>query len=165
MDDNSQIAIDEARAAALEVLLHNARSGRFGLPRTAGWGYPEPYTRDIMISSLGILVSENEELTEALRRTLASLSEHQSSLGLMPGLADDAADLGASDTTPLFLIGLAVYRQLAGDPGYLEEAATRAIRWNQFQCPAGRELVAQQPTSDWRDEQWVRGLDGDAVGA
>ena len=24
-----------------------------GLPRTAGWGYPEPYTRDLMISALG----------------------------------------------------------------------------------------------------------------
>jgi hypothetical protein len=151
-------AIDEAKAAALEVLLQNARTGRSGLPRTAGWGYPEPYTRDLMISSLGILVSENAELTTALQKTLVALSAHQSALGLMPGLADDPTDLGASDTTPLFLLGLAVYRQLAADPGYLEATASRAMRWNQYQSPSDRALVAQQPTSDWRDEQWVLGF-------
>lgn len=155
---NSQNAIDEARSAALEVLLHNTRGGRSGLPRTAGWGYPEPYTRDLMISSLGILVSGNDELARALERTLISLAEHQSAPGLIPGLADDPKDLGASDTTPLFLIGLAVYRHMAGVPGFLEEAATRAIRWNRYQSPSARALVAQQPTSDWRDEQWVLGF-------
>jgi hypothetical protein len=154
----SDSVIDEAKSAAMEVLLHNTRTGRSGLPRTAGWGYPEPYTRDVMVSSLGILVSENEELTKTLQKTLVSLSEHQSPLGLMPGLADDPQDLGASDTTPLFLIGLAVYRHMAGDPGYLEEAATRAILWNQYQSPSNGALVAQQPTSDWRDEQWVLGF-------
>lgn len=151
-------AIDQAKAAAMEVLLHNARSGRSGLPRTAGWGYPEPYTRDIMISSLGILVSGNDELMQALRRTLLSLAEEQSPLGLMPGLADDAQDLGASDTTPLFLLGLAAYRHMAGDSVFLAEAAEKAIRWNQYQSPSDRILVAQQPTSDWRDEQWVLGF-------
>lgn len=46
--------IDEAKKEALEVLLHNAQGPFHGLPRTAGWGYPEPYTRDLMISILGI---------------------------------------------------------------------------------------------------------------
>ena len=44
MDDESLAAIDEGREAALGVLLHNARGPFQGLPRTAGWGYPEPYT-------------------------------------------------------------------------------------------------------------------------
>jgi hypothetical protein len=34
--------IEEAKQAALEVLLHNAKGPYQGLPRTAGWGYPEP---------------------------------------------------------------------------------------------------------------------------
>jgi len=31
-----------------------------GLPRTANWGFPEPYTRNLMFSILGIAVSENK---------------------------------------------------------------------------------------------------------
>lgn len=46
--------IEEAKQAAVEVLLHNAHGPYHGLPRTAGWGYPEPYTRDLMLSLLGI---------------------------------------------------------------------------------------------------------------
>ena len=157
MNSKSRNAIDEARSAAMEVLLHNTRTGRSGLPRTAGWGYPEPYTRDLMISSLGTLVSGNEELASALQRTLVSLSEHQSALGLMPGLADDPQDLGASDTTPLFLFGLGLYRVAVGEPGFLDQAAQKALTWLRYQSPDDKVMVAQLPTSDWRDEQVVFG--------
>jgi hypothetical protein len=34
--------IEKAKKAALEVLLHNSHGPFHGLPRTAGWGYPEP---------------------------------------------------------------------------------------------------------------------------
>ena len=43
----------QAKQAAVEVLLNNRRGPHRGLPRTAAWGYPEPYTRDIMIAALG----------------------------------------------------------------------------------------------------------------
>ena len=51
--------VEEAKRAAVAVLLHNAKGPCQGLPRTAGWGYPEPYTRDLLISALGILASGN----------------------------------------------------------------------------------------------------------
>ena len=69
--------IDGAKQGALEVLLHNVVGPRKGLPRTAGWGYPEPYTRDLMISALGCLVSGRDELIDGLRRTLLALAENQ----------------------------------------------------------------------------------------
>ena len=94
MDSTHEKKRAAAKQAALAVLLHNVRSGRGGLPRTAAWGYPEPYTRDIMISSLGILVCHNEELLDSLRRTLISLAEQQRPLGLVPGLADEPSDRG-----------------------------------------------------------------------
>lgn len=150
-------SLEDTQRAALDVLLHNTRVGRSGLPRTAAWGYPEPYTRDVMIASLGILATGNEELAASLRKTLESLASHQSPLGLIPGLADSPTDLGASDTTPLFLLGLGVYRRVSGDGAFLEEAAERAIRWMEYQSPSDRILVVQQPISDWRDEQWVFG--------
>jgi hypothetical protein len=149
--------VEEIKKAALQVLLNNVRGPFEGLPRTAGWGYPEPYTRDWMIAALGILVTQNEELMAALRRMLEALARHQTRLGHIPSLANDPSDCGASDTTPLFLIALALYRSVIGDKDFLEEAAQRALNWLQYQSPDDAVLAAQQPTSDWRDELWVWG--------
>jgi hypothetical protein len=157
LDEKSLASIEQAKEAALHILLHNARGPFQGLPRTAGWGYPEPYTRDMMISSLGFLATSNEELADALRRTLVALATNQTPRGHIPSLAHDPADRGASDTTPLFLFGLAVYRKSANQPEFLNEAAQKALKWMQYQSPDDRVMVSQLPTSDWRDEQWVMG--------
>ncbi|KAB2642846.1 MAG: amylo-alpha-1,6-glucosidase [Verrucomicrobia bacterium] len=149
--------VQAAKTAALEVLLHNARGPYDGLPRTAGWGYPEPYTRDLLISALGILASGNEVLLGSLRRVLIELAGNQSPRGMIPSLVHDAEDRGASDTTPLFLLVLGMYRRRSGEPEWLQEAAAKALQWMDFQTIDDRELVGQQPTSDWRDEQWVLG--------
>jgi hypothetical protein len=151
-------SIEETREAALTVLFHNGH-GEFGaLPRTAGWGYAEPYTRDLMIASLGMLISRNETLMASLRRVLEALASNQTPLGHIPGLAHDPEDRGSSDTTPLFLIGLALFREVTGEVTFLSDAAERALTWLQYQSPDNSGLVAQQPTSDWRDEQWVPGF-------
>ncbi|MFT3893601.1 MAG: glycoside hydrolase 100 family protein [Anaerolineales bacterium] len=34
----------------------------------------------------------------------------------------------------------------------------KALTWMEYQSPSDRLFVAQQPTSDWRDEQWVLGF-------
>ncbi len=125
--------------------------------RTAGWAYPEPYTRDIMISALGILVSGEDELIRGLEKVLRVLARTQTPLGHIMSLAHDPNDRGASDTTPLFLIGTALFRKAAGRPDFLEDAVQRALTWMRYQSPGDRVVVAQQPTSDWRDEQWVWG--------
>jgi hypothetical protein len=151
-------AVAEAGEAALGVLRANRRGPFRGLFRTAGWGYPEPYTRDLMISALGILTTGDPALTRALRRVLVSLAENQTSRGHVPGLAHNPDDLGASDTTPLFLIGIALFRRATGEADFLEDAAWKALQWMDYQSPEDRVIVAQQPTSDWRDEQWVPGF-------
>src|SRR5579862_5318017 len=135
MDEKSLTSIEQAKEAALRVLLHNARGPFQELPRTAGWGYPEPYTRDLMISALGFLASGNEELANALRRTLVALAANQTAHGHIPSLAHDPADRGSSDTTPLFLFGLALYRKSTRQPEFLNGAAQRALRWMQYQSP------------------------------
>ncbi|NLX14034.1 MAG: amylo-alpha-1,6-glucosidase [Phycisphaerales bacterium] len=149
--------VEQARQAAVEVLLHNLNGPCRGLPRTAGWGYPEPYTRDLMISSLGFLVSGNRELIDAHRRVLENLAENQTPLGHIPSLAHDPSDVGASDTTPLFLFGLGLYRRFTGKNSFLSAAAKKALQWMRYQSPDDMIMVAQQPTTDWRDEQWVLG--------
>jgi hypothetical protein len=149
--------VEEARRGALEVLLHNMEGPYDGLPRTAGWGYPEPYTRDLMISLLGIAVSNDQPLLGSLRRTLETVAKNQTVHGHIPSLVHDPDDVGASDTTPLFLLALCIFRKVSGETEFLEVSAQKALNWMAHQSPIDRYLVAQQPTSDWRDEQWVMG--------
>ena len=157
MDTATTRVIEEARTAALEVLRHNARGPFQGLPRTAGWGYPEPYTRDLLISALGVLASGDQALLAALQRVLATLAQNQSERGHIPSLVHAPEDRGASDTTPLFLLVVALLRREVGPADYLDEAARKALDWMAYQSPDDRVMVAQQPTSDWRDEHWVLG--------
>ena len=149
--------IAAAKEAALEVLLHNAHGPFHGLPRTAGWGYPEPYTRDLMIASLGFLVTGHPKLTKALEKVLLRLAQNQSPLGHIPSLVHDSENRGASDSIPLFLMGVGVYRQATDQPDFLSQAVEKALTWMTYQSPTNRVMVVQQPTSDWRDEQWVLG--------
>ena len=149
--------IEAAKKAALQVLLHNAHGPYHGLPRTAGWGYPEPYTRDLMFSILGIAVSENPKLLESIRRVLQTLASNQTERGHIPSLVHDKEDRGASDTTPLFLLGVGIFRKITGETDFLHDAVEKSLVWMEYQSPSDRYLIAQQPTSDWRDEQWVTG--------
>src|SRR5450759_219248 len=149
--------IDEAKQTALEVLWHNAQGPYQGLPRTAGWGYPEPYTRDLMISILGIVVSDNQQLMNVIRNVLETLAKNQTEHGHIPSLVHDKEDRGSSDSTPLFLVGVGIFRKVSGENDFLKDPVEKSLNWMEYQSPSDRYLVAQQPTSDWRDEQWVTG--------
>ena len=157
MNQPATRGVEAARCAAIAVLEHNAFGPYAGLPRTAGFGYPEPYTRDLMISLPGFLLTGKPALREQMRQTLEALARHQTPRGHIPSLAHDPDNLGASDTTPLFLFGLAAFRRALGEPEFLESAAQKAIAWMRYQSPDDRVMVAQLPTTDWRDEHWVYG--------
>lgn len=149
--------IVDAKAAAIEILRHNCHGPCEGLPRTAGWGYPEPYTRDLMIALPGFLLTGDATCQSKMRETLVALAKNQTPLGHITSLAHDPADRGASDTTPLFLLGLGMFREHVREPGFLEEAAQKALTWMRYQSPDDLVMVGQLPTSDWRDEQWALG--------
>lgn len=158
MTKEQKLLIEQAKEAALEVLQHNSHGPYRSLPRTAGWGYPEPYTRDLLISLLGILAQGSNNLIKPWRRVLQTLAKNQSQLGHIPSLVHDPEDRGASDTTPLFLLSAGLFRKATGETEFLEEAISRAMRWMEYQSPSDRVMVAQLPTSDWRDEQWILGF-------
>lgn len=157
MDSADKKLLESAKNAAIEVLLHNANGPESNLPRTAGWGYPEPYTRDILISILGILTAGNSKLIKSVKNVLVNLAKNQSDHGQIPSLVNDKNNLGSSDTTPLFLMAVGIFRIFLNDTNFLENAVNRALVWMEYQCPTNHFLIAQQPTSDWRDEQWVPG--------
>jgi len=110
-----------------------------------------------MISALGFLATGNQQLMDALERTLVALANNQTPNGHIPSLAHDSANRGSSDSTPLFLFGLALFRISSTQPEFLQEEALKALCWMQYQSPDDRVMVAQLPTSDWRDEQYVMG--------
>ena len=157
MKISDQQEIEEAKKAAIEVLIHNSHGSYHGLPRTAGWGYPEPYTRDLMFSVFGIAVSGNQKLLESIRKVLETLAKNQTEHGHIPSLVHDKDDRGSSDSTPLFLLGAGIFRKVSGEKDFLNTAVKKALNWMEYQSPSDRYMVAQQPTSDWRDEQWVTG--------
>ncbi len=99
----------------------------------------------------------NQRLADALERTLVALAGNQSLHGHIPSLAHDPDNRGSSDSTPLFLFGLALYRISTNQPEFLREAAEKARMWMLYQSPDDRIMVCQMPTSDWRDEQYVIG--------
>ena len=129
MNKSDKALIARAKEAAINVLLHNAHGPYKGLPRTAGWGYPEPYTRDLMVSSLGILLTGNAELIKSLQKTLETTANNQSPQGHSPSLVHDSQDRGSSDCTPLFLIAVALFRQVTGKKDFLEHTVRKAIVW------------------------------------
>ncbi len=157
MTSENQKLVTSAKNAAVEILLHNAKGPFENLPRTAGWGYPEPYTRDLLISLLGIASSKNQILIDSLKKVLETLATNQSERGEIPSLVHDSDNLGSSDTTPLFLLAVGIFRKVINDPSFLSHAVQKALIWMEYQCPTSHHLIAQQPTSDWRDEQWVLG--------
>ena len=157
MNQHQKELVGKAKEAALQVLLHNNHGAYRNLPRTAGWAYPEPYTRDMMICSLGVLTTQNKRLLKSLQRVLKTLANNQSELGHIPSLVHDPQDRGSSDTTPLFLMCVGIYRKVMKEDDFLEKAVQKALSWMRHQSPTDRYLVAQLPTSDWRDEQWVLG--------
>jgi len=157
MESKTDNLIVKAREAALQVLLHNSRGPVRGLPRTAGWEYPEPYTRDQMINTLGVLVSGDPKLIAAQRKVFETVARNQSSRGHIPSLVHDPEDRGASDTTPLFLLAVAIFRRAVGEPEFLDQAVQRSLMWMDYRSPDDRVMIGQLPTSDWRDEQWVIG--------
>jgi hypothetical protein len=54
-------------------------------------------------------------------------------------------------------LGAGIFREATGEHDFLQESVRKALTWMEYQSPSDRNLVAQQPTSDWRDEQWVTG--------
>jgi hypothetical protein len=110
-----------------------------------------------MVCSLAVLVSGEAKLLKTLRRVLETLAQNQTRLGHIPSLVHDKEDRGASDTTPLFLMAVGLYRKATGNEVFLEDAVAKAMQWMEYQSPSDRIIVAQLPTSDWRDEQWVVG--------
>jgi hypothetical protein len=69
----------------------------------------------------------------------------------------DKDDRGASDTTPLFLLAAGISEKLPVKLIFSTQPLKKPWSGWIIKVLPTVSLVAQQPTSDWRDEQWVIG--------
>src|SRR5674476_174393 len=100
-----------------------------------------------MFSILGIAVSENQKLLESIRGVLETLAKNQTERGHIPSLVHDKEDRGASDTTPLFLLGVGIFRKVSGESHFLNEAVEKALTWMEYQSPSDLSLIhISEPT-------------------
>ena len=58
---------------------------------------------------------------------METLGENQTEHGHIPSLVHDKDDRGSSDTTPLFLLGVGIFRKVSGEPDFLKEAVEKAL--------------------------------------
>lgn len=156
--------VEEARARALDVL--RACVTPLGLRASAERdGYREVWTRDAVISLLGVCAAGAEELVPALRRSLESLTRVQSPLGYIPiNVGPDgrrsSANAGAVDGNLWYVLGHYLLDRTFAVPDLLEqhrEAIGRAMLWARYQDSDDDRLLEVQEAADWADLLAYRG--------
>lgn len=150
---------DAAYFAAIKVLESSARPSGFfasGLPG----GYAATWARDSMIASLGASLI-NKKFALPFRKSLETLSKHQSEHGQIPNAVGDynverksKITFNSIDSTLWYIIGHFIYARAYGDKTILKkhrENISAALKWLKYQDPNEDTLIVQQPTMDWQD--------------
>lgn len=160
----SRSLVDEAAVKARDVLLKCVTP--LGLRASAGErGYAEVWTRDAMISLLGVCAGRLEELVPALRTSLDTLTAHQSLLGYIPlNVGSDGrpstANAGALDSNLWYVIGHHVLNRTFAAQDVLErhrDAIAKAMLWVRYQDSDDDGLIESQEAGDWADLLAYRG--------
>lgn len=156
--------ITEAEARARDVLARCVTP--LGLRASAtDLGYSEVWTRDAMISLLGISAAGLEDLVPAMRASLETLTSHQSLLGYVPlnvgsNGAPSTANAGGVDSNLWYVIGHHVLDRRFGALDLLErhrDAIARAMLWTRYQDTDDDGLIESQEAADWADLLAYRG--------
>lgn len=123
--------------------------------------YTSLFSRDIGVCSLGILVSENEQLIASLKQSLISLTKAQSALGQFPFYFRPEKNItrwwtpGALDSTLWWCIAFLKYYQTTKDISFYNQYKDRlekAFVWLTYQDTNNDSLLEQGEASDWADE-------------
>ncbi|MFP4031367.1 MAG: amylo-alpha-1,6-glucosidase [Thermodesulfobacteriota bacterium] len=129
--------------------------------------YRRVWGRDGAILSLAALMTEDEELVDAARRTLQTLAEHQGPHGEIPSNVDPESDrisyggmAGRVDADLWFLIACGQYWKVTEDDRFLERMA-KPMDKVRFLLGAwefnNRGLLYIPETGDWADEYLQNG--------
>jgi glycogen debranching enzyme len=155
---------EEAAAAARETLLRCVSPA--GLRASADErGYRQVWTRDAMVSLLGVCAAGLSELVPAIRASLVSLADAQTPLGYVPIFVEDGPESGQGDPGGIdgslwFIIGHHVLHRAFGAVDLLERHRTslaRAMLWARYQDSDDDGLIEAQEAAGWADLLAERG--------
>jgi glycogen debranching enzyme len=123
--------------------------------------YTSLFSRDIGVSSLGILASDDNRLIDILKTSLQSLSKAQSEKGQFPFYYRPEENKiqywtpGSIDSTLWWCIAFLLYYKKTGDQTFYTTYAAnleRGFTWLTYQDTNNDLLLEQGEASDWADE-------------
>ena len=146
--------IDQAYLKAIEVLKKN--STKFGFRASLKY-YNSIWARDGTITLLGAVLTEDNNLLEASRKTLETLKQYQNPVGQIPNvfLIDiKSPKYYALDANSWWIIGVEKYFSKTQDKKFLTEfwpQVKKAIEWLKYQIKDISGLIDAPEASDWMD--------------
>ncbi len=123
--------------------------------------YTSLFSRDIGVSSLGILATENDTLIKGLELSLRNLAKTQSARGQLPFHIRPAENViqwwmpGTIDSTLWWAIAMLLHRKETGNRTFYDahkEQIEKAFTWLTYQDTNNDFLLEQGESSDWADE-------------
>ena len=158
--------IEQCKDHCIELLKSNATEyGLLAASPKSDEGKKKEYTslfsRDIGVSSLGMLASKNPELIKIVENSLNNLAAAQSELGQFPFFTQPEYKKtqwwmpGSIDSTVWWCIALIKHLELTGNSDYYnshKENLEKAFTWLLYQDTNNDSLIEQGECSDWADE-------------
>jgi len=141
---------------ATEVLLKN----NIGIGIKAGDYYPDLWVRDALISSLGMVLSEDRRLIELARRSIDTVSKYQKFTGQLPNKISQDEKIvcfgegGCVDSSLWYPIAVLNYFNKTKDLDFLErhyKKIKKAVNWVLCLDQNNDWLIETNEGSDWMD--------------
>lgn len=151
--------IDQCYLKAIEILKRN--STKFGFKASAEY-YNSIWARDGVITLLGAVLVEDNNLFETSRKTLETLKRYQNPIGQIPNvflIDKEAPQYYALDANSWWIIGVQNYFLATKDKKFLDEfwpQVQKAIEWLRYQIKDVSGLIDASEASDWMDSSIVR---------
>jgi hypothetical protein len=158
------VTTNDASSAARGLLQQCVAADGF-MAATDWKHYRSVWARDACITSLGAMLTGEEQLLEGTRRTLLSLGRHANAYGQVPNaIWGDArywdwGENGSVDGTAWFAVAALRYADVSKDSSTLDELLGRveiAIRWLRHQDVSGMGLIHSPAAGDWMDSSLNR---------
>ena len=156
--------VDAAYDKAVDVLRRCVTPLGFKASALAG-GYPQVWSRDAPITSLGALLTGDAELTACARASLETLGVKQTELGMIHLNVDTRTgavtteNAGAVDANLWFIVGHFCYLEATGDEAFIRAQwpkLARALLWLRYQDMNDCGLLEVPEAGDWADLYSVR---------
>lgn len=126
-------------------------------------GYAQVWARDSMITLLGASLIDDRSIRQSLYRSIETLADHQTPLGLVPNNVDvhtgETSFQAYADSGLWFVVGTDILSRVTGNHQFLERvypAVRRTLNWYSYQDVDQSGLISMVEGSDWQDLFAVR---------